>query len=103
MSVACLPRVTSFPDIECPSVDVSDIAQASIPFHNEPNRTTSPYMDIDSAVATAAPFQLGNYRLTTHQVNPLPTHSNLLMKFSPLTDWLGSMAGWLAGRQQGRS
>ena len=31
MSVACSARVTSFPDIEWPSVAVSDIAQASIP------------------------------------------------------------------------
>lgn len=46
---------------------------------------------------SSTPFELGNYRLTTHQVNPLPTHSNLLMKFSPLTDWLAWLgsARWL--------
>lgn len=51
----------------------------------------------------STPFELGNYRLTTHQVNPLPTHSNLLMKFSPLTDWLAWLGGCLAGRHSGRS
>lgn len=42
----------------------------------------------ESIVVVHSSLCLGNYRLTTHQLNPLPTHSNLLMKFSPLTDWL---------------